>query len=41
VQEDNTVVKQFTISMPAEVDPDAWNQMVALMHRHDEIFLEM
>jgi hypothetical protein len=39
VQEDNTIIKQFTIPMPGEVNPDAWNQMVALMDRHDEIFL--
>jgi hypothetical protein len=38
VQEDNTIVEQFTIPMPGEADPDAWNQMVALMHRHDNIF---
>jgi hypothetical protein len=39
LQEDNTIVKQFTIPMPGEVDPEAWNQMVTLMHRHDQIFV--
>jgi hypothetical protein len=38
LQGDSSILENFTVQFEGEIDRDAWNQMVTLMHRHDEIF---
>jgi hypothetical protein len=38
LQGDFSIIEDFTIRFEGEIDRDAWNQMVSLMHRHEEIF---
>jgi hypothetical protein len=38
LQADCSIVEDFTVPFTGEIDREAWNQMVSLMHRYDEIF---
>jgi hypothetical protein len=38
LQGDLSIFEDFTVQFEGEIDREAWNQMVTLMHRHGEIF---
>lgn len=38
VQNDNSVIEDMRIPIESEIDKDAWNKMITLMHRHSDIF---
>ena len=38
VQSDNSILEDQRIGIEGEIDKDAWNRMVVLMHRHSKIF---
>lgn len=38
LQSDQSITEDYTVCFEADVDKDAWNQMVKLMHRHSDIF---
>lgn len=38
LQSDQSISEEFTVAFEGEVDRDAWNEMVRLMHRHTDIF---
>ncbi|KAK8893881.1 hypothetical protein M9Y10_022310 [Tritrichomonas musculus] len=39
VRDDKTIQEEFTVSLPGEVDNDAWNQMAVLIDKHRDIFI--
>lgn len=40
VQDDRSIQEDFTVPLPGEVNNEAWDQMVRLIEKHNEIFFD-